>query len=192
MLTKKSRGFPYRARSPRYRFAQGRGYKTLLFRTSYSNLLSDIPDKAAQLAGDSRGHLVVMNAAGTQPAKSRTKPNLGLPGGCHDVLRLPFESWLQRFANASGKAVVPRRFNQDAPNVRIAGLGEPATVACWPARMLAWDQAEISHQFAGMGEAAQIAEFGDNGHGGQQVDAAQGHQRLDHRQRAPRLNLSSQ
>ena len=39
---------------------------------------------------------------------------------------LPFESWLQRFANASGKAIVPCRFNQDAPDVRIAGLGEPA------------------------------------------------------------------
>ena len=48
------------------------------------------------------------------------------------MLRLPFESWLQRFANASGKAIVPCRFNQDAPDVRIAGLGEPATVACWP------------------------------------------------------------
>ena len=108
------------------------------------------------------------------------------------MLRLPFESRLQRLANASGKAIIPCRFNQDAPDVRIAGLSEPATVACWPARMLPRDQAEISHQLARMGGAAQIAEFGDNGHGGQQVDAAQGHQRLDHRQRAPRLNLSSQ
>src|SRR5450432_3556695 len=100
MLTKTSRGFPYRARSPRYRFARGLWTQNLLLRTAYGNLPADIPDKAAQFAGDSRGHLVVMNAASPQAAKSGTKPNLGPPGSRHDVLRLPLESWLQRFANA--------------------------------------------------------------------------------------------
>ena len=69
-----------------------------------------------------------MNAAGSQPTKASTQPHLGFPRDRHEVLRLALKSRLQRFADPSGKSVVPGCFNQDAPNVRIPGLGKPATM----------------------------------------------------------------
>ena len=164
----------------------------LLFRTAHGNLPADIPDKATQLSGDSRDNFVVMNAAGSQPAKAGTQPNLGFPRDRDEVLRLPLEPWLQRFANSSSKPAVPGGFDQDASDVCIAGLGESAAVSCRSAGVLTGDETEISHQLARMRESAQITEFSDDGHGGQEVDGTQRHQRMDYRQRAPRLNLRAQ
>lgn len=72
----------------------------------------------------------MMNAAGPQPAKAGTQPNLGFPRDRNEVLRLPLEPWLQRFANSGGKSVVPCGFDQDASDMCIAGLGESAAVSC--------------------------------------------------------------
>ena len=86
-----------------------------------------------------------MNTSSSQPAKAGTQSNLGFPRDRHEVLRLSLEPRLRRFANPSGKSVVPGRFDQYASNVRISGLSKPVTVLCWSARILTRDEAETSH-----------------------------------------------
>lgn len=107
-----------------------------------------------------------MNAACPQPTKASTQSNLSFPRDRHEMLRFPLESWLQRFAYPGGKSVVPGGFDQDTSDLHIAGFCEAAAVSCRSARVLTWDETEMSHLFSWMREPAQITEFGDDGHGG--------------------------
>lgn len=70
MRTNESRGFPYRARTPRYRFA-GVGGIDRLSPTAVGFVPPDVQDKATELARNLSGDCVVMDTAGSQTSKAR-------------------------------------------------------------------------------------------------------------------------
>jgi len=86
---------------------------------------------------------------------------------------------------ACREAVAPGRLHQHAPGVAVAGERDRA-LASAPARgVLARHQPEEGHQLLGRVEAADVAELCQQYDGGEFVDAAQCHQRIDHRRQRP-------
>ena len=63
-------------------------------------------------------------------------------------------------------------FDQRAPGVGVAGLGDAAPSDGLATRSLARDQAEIGHKLARIGEAREVADFRDQHHGIDQRDPA--------------------
>jgi hypothetical protein len=84
----------------------------------------DLPDEAAQLAGDRGVHLVALLAHRRQVAESGAQPQLRLPGNVADFLGQVLLA-LEEMATDRGWIVVrPRRFTEHAAHVHIAALGD--------------------------------------------------------------------
>jgi hypothetical protein len=76
-------------------------------------------------------------------------------------------------------AVVPRGFDQHAPDVGIAGFGNCAARLLRPAGMLRGHQADEGHEARGRGKATRVPQFGGDREGGEIVDAAETAEALD-------------
>ena len=63
--------------------------------------------------------------------------------------------------DARNALIGPRRFGEQPPRVRIAGLGDPAAADARPTRVFRRDEAEVGHQLARMTEPREVAELGD-------------------------------
>ena len=70
-------------------------------------------------------------------------------------------------------AVGPGAFDQGLAGVAVAGLGDAALTALPAAGIFARCEAEIAHELSGVIEAGQVAEFGDEGDGGEELYASQ-------------------
>jgi hypothetical protein len=57
---------------------------------------------------------------------------------------------------------------------RLPVSSDVTTVPRVATRMFGGDQADVGHELPGRGEAAQVASLGDDGHRGQEADAADG------------------
>src|SRR6185312_17458643 len=95
---------------------------------------------------------------------------LRLEGVIHNARRLPLPARLHRRAACRRVAVMPRGLDEDAPRVAVAGLGDAAAPLLAAAGALAGDQTQVGHQLAGVLEALEVADLGDQGHRRQRVD----------------------
>ena len=77
-------------------------------------------------------------------------------------------------AEVRAMTVVPRRFDQNATQVRVASLGDLAAAALGAAGVLGRNEASVAHDLASMLEAAERAELGGECDGGDLGDTAQG------------------
>jgi hypothetical protein len=77
--------------------------------------------------------------------------------------------------------VLPRRFDQDAAEMRVAGFGDRPPRLFGAARVFGGHEAGKGHDPWRRGEAAGVAEFGSDGEGGEIVDAAEAAEPLDPR-----------
>ena len=68
--------------------------------------------------------------------------------------------------------IVPRGFDQDPPDERIAGLRDAASSRVFATGVLTGDEAQIGHQGASARKPPEVMELGDNDHRGQGVDPA--------------------
>lgn len=68
---------------------------------------------------------------------------------------------------------MPRRFDQDATDVRVSGFGDTSASLSPSARSLSGYHPDERHQFSGRPEAVEVDDFGDDRHGGDGVHAAQ-------------------
>ena len=109
-------------------------------------------------------------------------PRLGDDGVGGAALPLP-----QDVADEGMMAVMPRGFDEDAPQVRIAGFGDGAAGLLGATRMLRGDEADEGHRTRRGGKSARVAELGGDGQRGEIVDAAEAAQPLD--ARAERLQV---
>ena len=78
-------------------------------------------------------------------------------------------------------AIVPGRFDEHAPQVRVPGFGDRAAGLACATGMLRRDQADEGHCPGGRGKPARIAQFGRDRQRGQIIDAAETAQPLDPR-----------
>ena len=104
---------------------------------------------------------------------------LSFPGEIGDGFGEAFLTEAQLAADAGGDAVVPSGFDQCPTSDRVAHFGDAALNSVLAGGVFAGDQAKIAHELAWVGEAVEIAEFGDEGGGVEEGHAAQGHQGFD-------------
>jgi len=86
-----------------------------------ADVLADIPDIAGQLARDRNADYVVLQSARAQSPIAMAQAQLCSPGDRADLGWLAFLPDLQWHAHACREAVIPRRFDQDAADVTVAG-----------------------------------------------------------------------
>lgn len=157
------------------------------------NLASDIPDKAAQLSSDGHTDLVLGQLAShSQMSKAFGQAQLGTPGDLAGRFGLPLLTYLQVATDSGAVAISPGGLNEDTAGVFVTGLGDTALMAGSPGRELRGHQSKVSHQGGGVGETAQIAEFGDQGDCAHEVKATQTHQRLHQGTHTPLTALLAQ
>jgi hypothetical protein len=115
----------------------------------------DIPDKAAQFArnGDT-GFVLVKLAPHPQMPVPLAQTQLGLPGDIADNLGLSLLSDLKLPADIRLVAIVPGRFNQDAPGVLVTGLGNGPLVAAGTTGVLGGTRGRYAIRAAGLAKRA--------------------------------------
>jgi hypothetical protein len=140
---------------------------------------ADIPDETRKLAGNGDDHDVGMLAGLGQPTEAFAQAQLRIPGAIDDVLGQSFVAELNDAADLRGVAVAPRRFDQQAPGVAVAGLGDAALALLAAAAVLAGHDAQPAHQLARIVEAREVADLGDQAQGDGELHPAQRLQGLD-------------
>ena len=112
------------------------------------NRAGDRPDEAHHLACDGDIHDVNGFAAREQPAISGAEPDLRFPPDVANDFWQRFDPVDLVTANPRLHSVSPGAFDQRAPGMGVAGLGDAAAPDGLATRSLAWDQAEIGHELA--------------------------------------------
>lgn len=113
-------------------------------------------------------------AAAAEPAVAAVQPVLGLPrDGFHGLAerRLPL---FQRGAHRWPVAIGPRRLHHNAPQVRVARLGNATPPRPRPTGVLARPEAAVAHELPGAGEAGEHPDFRDDRRRRDLCDPAQG------------------
>jgi hypothetical protein len=97
---------------------------------------------------------------------------LRAPGVAEARGRLPMASAGQGPTEDGTVAIVPGRFHQHAPRVRVAGLGQGTPTLALARGVLAGDQPQVGHERSRPLEAAEVPDLREQNHRGQRVDAA--------------------
>ena len=80
-------------------------------------------------------------------------------------------------------------YNEDAPGVGVPRLSAAPLRAALPTSVFTLSEAQVTHELAGVRKASQVAQLRNQGDGREELHAAQGLDRLDHRHPAPGLDL---
>ena len=137
------------------------------------------PEKAGQLARDrdrdlGRG-LVVFRQASEAP----TQALLRLVRNRDHPARLAFASARERHADARPMLIVPRRFNQQPADQRVARSRDAAAAMLLAAGVLARDEPQKRHQGPRRGEPPEVVQLRQDQDRRQRIDAAEAPQPAD-------------
>jgi hypothetical protein len=141
----------------------------------------DSPDKSEQLSPYGSYDLRFVLSLCQQFSVARVQPMLCLPG---NFLHLFAESCLAFQTDirpAGAELIGPGGFDNDASQKRVAGLGDGAPPFSFATGVFAGNQATVSHQLSGFGEARDLSQFGDDTHRRDLRNASQSLQGFDHR-----------
>src|SRR2546421_1792187 len=127
----------------------------------HRDMPGDGPDKACQFTGDRSGDNIGRLASAGESAIAGAQPQLRLPGDLADRLGLALLPDQQLAADPRWEAVTPGGLDQQPAGGAVAGLGKAAAFDARYARMFGRHQPEIGHQLARVGEAREVAQFGD-------------------------------
>ena len=138
------------------------------------------PDESGQFPRHGNGGDPFRFSSSEQFHELPVEAQFGLPGGFDHI------GWLSLAPGEDGfgcsrrePLVMPRRFDQDAPDVGVPGLCDASSSFSPSARSLSGDHSDERHQLPGGPEAIEIDHFGDDRHGGDGVHAAQCAQSCD-------------
>src|ERR1700676_3135128 len=151
----------------------------------YRDLPGDRPDKAGKFSSDGNADLVQMQVAGTEAPVALCETQLSAPGDLTHCLGLTFLAHLVSAADAGSEALVPSRFDKHASGMTVAGFSDRAAMARVAGGELGRHQPEEPHHVPWMGEAAEVADLCNEGHGRDEVDAAQSGQCCNYAPQAP-------
>jgi hypothetical protein len=110
--------------------------------------------------------------AGCQPPVAAVKPLLGAPRVRNNVRGRPALATVQRLPHEGVMPVVPGGFDENAPQMRVAGLGYRPAGLGRPTGVLRWYQSDKGHQAGGGRKARRVAQFGGDRQGREIVDAS--------------------
>ena len=124
----------------------------------------DRPYEAHHLACDGDIDDIGGLAARAQPTISSAEPNLRFPPNVTNDFWQRLNAVDLVTTDARFHSVSPGAFDQRAPGVGVAGLGDTAASDGFATRSFARDQAEIGHELAWVREACEVAHFRDQHH----------------------------
>src|SRR5439155_20971946 len=93
------------------------------------------------------------------------QPLLRAPSLRDDGWRLPLAARGEGVADRGAMPIVPGRFDEDAPGVGVAGLGQCTAALRLPRGILARDQPQVGHEFPRPTEALKVDDLGEQDHG---------------------------
>jgi len=108
-----------------------------------------------------------------EPVKEGVETLLALPGMADDTGVLTPLAPLEGGADGRTVSVLPGGLDEGVAHAAVAGLGDGAQALLRARGVLAGHEADVGHELAGAGEAAQVAELGGNDHGGLGLEAAE-------------------
>ena len=150
----------------------------------------ECPDEATEFTGNGDLGFVALEPAGQQPGESEMEAVLSFPAQGADVRGLAFLAACQFLADLGRQGVVLGTFGEEPALMGVTATGDGPEVLARTAGMLGADQAQVGHKLAGMSEAVYISQLADGDHGGDQLEAAEGHERLDGGLEAPGFQQS--
>src|SRR5205085_10649837 len=131
------------------------------------------PDKAAELARNGGHDMLFAFAACREAGVPPIQPLLRGPRRGDRRRWSPALAGPDRRAHKGMVAIVPGRFDEDAPEMRVAGFGDAALDPSGAAGVLGGDEADIRHYARGGRKAPGIAELGGDREGREVVDASE-------------------
>ena len=138
------------------------------------------PGYAGEFAGDgSDGDLGFLLTRAGKMDVAMMQTALRFPGDVGDGLGQTFLAFFQVGTHPRRGTILPGGFDEGAAGDGVAGFGDAALAAFIARGVLAGNQAQIVHQLGGMGEAVEVAEFGDEGGGVEEGESPQRHQSPD-------------
>lgn len=137
---------------------------------------AEFPDEAGELAGDGGLDLVVMHASFAQHGETVAEAGLGFPGEFLDPAGRVALSLGELGADLWRDAVVGGLFDEQPAGVGVAALADGALFAALAAGVFGGHETEEGHEFLGMLEAAEGADFRHRDHGGDEFEALEGHE----------------
>ncbi len=143
------------------------------------NAGAEFPKKSGEFAGDAYFNFIVMELPFPKGAEAVAEPRLSLPGEFFDPAFGAFLSFGKLGADLGRDAVVGRLLDEDPADVGIAAFANTSPALFVSAGVFSWDEAEECHEFFGVLEAAEGSDFRDSHHGGNELEAFEGHQSID-------------
>src|SRR5882762_552066 len=138
------------------------------------------PDKTQEFPPDGGYDLGLVFPLAEQLSIAAMQSMLGFPGNLFH-LRAEVGLSFQKIASQPRSELIgPGGFDHDASQMSVARLGDPGLDPAGAARVFAGNQAAVTHELSGAGEARQFADFGDDGDGTDLGDPAKRLQGLDH------------
>ena len=134
---------------------------------------SNSPDKAQQLSSYSCDDLPLVLAGCAQLDISLVQPVLRLPRNLLGLLRDALLSSSQTVPDTWRTTIAPCGFDNDASQVRVAGLGDASAPGSLTTGILAWYNAALTHQLPSTVEARYRAQLARNSYSRDVCDAAQ-------------------
>lgn len=151
------------------------------------DLAADGPDEPGQFPCHGGGNNRLFLSGMSQMPVSEGQSFLGLPGDGADLGRLPFVPFLDPPALSGGEPIGPGGFHQDAPDVPVSGLRDPAPPDGPAAGGFRGDQPQVGHELRGGLEPGEIPQFRHDGEGRDPIDSPECHERLNQRGQNVRL-----
>src|SRR5439155_7313781 len=127
-------------------------------------------------------------APGDQAAVALTESDLGLPTDVLDHLGHCFQPQLQVAADLGWVAVGPGSLDEYASGVGVPSLGDAPLTTALPRSVFTGDETQVAHELSRILEAGEVAQFGHQGDGGEELHAAPGLKGFHYWQPAPALH----
>ena len=152
---------------------------------AHRDLLGHGPQKRAQLTGHGDHDLMRVFPPCAQLPRACAQADLGLPAHVLDRLGELCEAEWQVPTDLGRGARGPGPFHQSTTGMGRPGLRDASLASALATGIFRRRQAQILHEWSGMIESGQVAEFSDGGDSHRQLHATEGLERLDHRAEPP-------
>lgn len=140
---------------------------------------SELPDEGTKFTSDGNFDFVVVDLARGEGFVSSVEADLGFPREFSYPACLFFLSFGERGADFGGGSVVGGLFDEEPTSMGVSAFGDGALSSFAPAGVFPGDESEEGHEFFGVFEAAEGSDFGNGDHGGDELEAFEGHEGLD-------------
>ena len=120
-----------------------------------------------------------MNLPLSEVVEAVAQSRLGGPGEVFNPGLNAFLTGGELRADLGRDAVVGGLFDEDPAGVGVSAFADAAPTLFFAAGVFGGHESEEGHEFFGMFETAEGSDFGDDDHGGDELEAFEGHEGID-------------